>query len=61
MSPDHLTKRVAVLKGYLGIENKRDDVVALEDEALRLGEQLPRQGHEESLDHRRRPACLFET
>jgi integrase len=33
MPPDHLTKRVAVLKGYLGIEDKDRDVVALEDEA----------------------------
>ncbi len=36
MPPDHLTKRVAVLKGYLGIEDKHPDVVALEDEVLRL-------------------------
>jgi hypothetical protein len=36
MPPDYLTKRVGVLKGFLGIEDKRPDVVALEDEALRL-------------------------
>jgi integrase len=36
MPPDHFTKRVAVLKGYLGIEDKRPEVVTLEDEALRL-------------------------
>jgi integrase len=36
MPPDYLTKRVAVLKGYLGIEDKRPEVAALEDEALRL-------------------------
>ena len=37
MPPDHLTKRVAVLKGYLGIENKASRaVVALEDKALKM-------------------------
>ena len=41
MPPDHLTKRVAVLKGYLGIEDKDRDVVALEDEALRLRRSTP--------------------
>jgi integrase len=41
MPPDHLTKRVAVLKGCLGIENKNPDVVALEDEALRLRRAAP--------------------
>ena len=41
MPPDHLTKRVAVLKGYLGIEDKHPDVVALEDEALRLRRSTP--------------------
>jgi integrase len=44
MPPDHLTKRVAVLKGYLGIEEKSPEVAALEDEALRLrrSDPLPR-------------------
>ena len=41
MPPDHLTKRVAVLKGYLGIEDKHPEVVALEDEALRLRRSTP--------------------
>ena len=41
MPPDHLTKRVAVLKGYLGIEDKDPEVVALEDEALRLRRSTP--------------------
>ena len=36
MPPDYLTKRVGVLKGHLGIEDKRPEVIALEDEALRL-------------------------
>ncbi|MGH9125230.1 MAG: tyrosine-type recombinase/integrase [Acidimicrobiales bacterium] len=36
MSPDHVTERVAVLKGHLGIEDKRPGTVELEDEALRL-------------------------
>jgi hypothetical protein len=36
MSADYLTKRVAVLKEYLGIANKRPEVVAREEEALRL-------------------------
>jgi integrase len=41
MPPDYFTKRVGVLKGYLGIENKRPEVVALEDEALRLRRSSP--------------------
>ena len=41
MPPDHLTKHVAVLKGYLGIEDKQAHVVALEDEALRLRRSTP--------------------
>jgi site-specific recombinase XerD len=41
MPPDHLTKRVAVLKGYLGIEEKDPEVAALEDEALRLRRSTP--------------------
>ena len=41
MPPDHLTKRVAVLKGYLGIEDKHPEVVALEDEAFRLRRSTP--------------------
>ncbi len=42
MPPDYLTKQVAVLKGHLGIEDKRPDVMALEDEALRLRRQPAR-------------------
>lgn len=34
--PDHLTRRVAALKDHLGVEEKRPETVALEDEALRL-------------------------
>jgi integrase len=41
MPPDHFTKRAGVLKGHLGIEDKRSDVVALEDQALRLRRQPP--------------------
>ncbi|HSS10596.1 MAG TPA: hypothetical protein VLL25_11970 [Acidimicrobiales bacterium] len=40
--PDYFTKRVEVLKGQLGIEEKRPDVMAMEDEALRLRRQPPR-------------------
>ncbi len=36
MPPDFLTERVGVLKGHLGIEDKRPEIRALEDEALRL-------------------------
>jgi integrase len=36
MSPDYFTKRVGLLKSVLGIEDKRPEVAALEDEALRL-------------------------
>lgn len=39
MSPDYVTRRVGVLKGRLGIEEKRADTVAREDEALRLFRQ----------------------
>lgn len=39
MPADYVTKRVAVLKEHLGIEDKRPDTVALEDEALRLHRQ----------------------
>lgn len=44
MSPDHLTKRVAVLKSYLRIENKQPATIAAENEALRLyrGDPQPR-------------------
>jgi integrase len=41
MPPDYLTKQVGVLKGYLGIENKRPEVAALEEEALRLRRSPP--------------------
>lgn len=36
MSPDYLTKRVAVLKSHLGIEDKQPATVTAEDEALRM-------------------------
>jgi integrase len=39
MGADYLTKQVAVLKGYLGIANMRPEVVARQDEALRLFRQ----------------------
>jgi integrase len=35
-APGRVAKRLAVLKGHLGIEDKRPETVALEDEALRL-------------------------
>ena len=41
MPPDYLTKRVAVLKGYLGIEEKHPEVVPLKNEALRLRRATP--------------------
>ena len=41
MPPDYLTRRDAVLKGHLGIEDKRPETIALEDEALRLHRQPP--------------------
>ncbi len=34
--PGRVTKRLAVLKGHLGVEDKRPETVALENEALRL-------------------------
>jgi integrase len=37
--PDYFTKQVAVLKGHLGIEDKRPETVKLEEEALRLRRQ----------------------
>jgi integrase len=36
MPPDYVTKRVAVLKEHLGIEDKHPETVAREEEALRL-------------------------
>jgi integrase len=41
LAPDLLTKRVAVLKGYLGIENKAAAIMELENEALRLRRTSP--------------------
>jgi integrase len=41
MSPDYVTRRVGVLKGRLGIEEKKPDTVTREDEALRLFRQQP--------------------
>ena len=34
--PDYATKQLQVLKGYLGVENKKPETIALENEALRL-------------------------
>jgi integrase len=42
LAPDLLTKQVAVLKGHLSIERKSPEVVALEDEALRLRRSAPK-------------------
>lgn len=41
MPPDYVTRRVALLKGCLGIEDKRRETVAREDEALRLFRSEP--------------------
>ncbi len=41
MPPDYLTRRVAALKVHLGIEQKRPETLAREDEALRLFRQAP--------------------
>lgn len=41
MPPDYLTRRVAALKDHLGVDEKRPDTVALEDEALRLFRSSP--------------------
>jgi integrase len=43
MPPDRVTKRVALLKEHLGIANKRAETIALEDEALRIYRQPPKQ------------------
>jgi integrase len=40
--PDYFTKQVGVLKGHLGIEDKRPETIELEDEALRLRRLPPR-------------------
>lgn len=44
MPPDYVTKRVALLKSHLGIENKQSATIAAENEALRLyrGDPQPR-------------------
>ena len=36
LSSNYMTKRLQVLKGYLGVEAKKPQTIALEDEALRL-------------------------
>jgi integrase len=41
LAPDLLTKQVAVLKGYLGIERKDPKIVADEDKALELRRSAP--------------------
>jgi integrase len=41
MPPDYVTKRVAVLKEHLGIEDKRPETVALEDQALEVYRRPP--------------------
>jgi integrase len=41
MPPDHVTRRMALLKEYFGIADKRPETVALEDEALRLFRSRP--------------------
>jgi integrase len=41
MPPNHLTKRVAILKEHLGIAVKATDTIAREDEALRLFRKAP--------------------
>jgi site-specific recombinase XerD len=41
LAADYVTKRVAVLKEHLGIETKSPEVIAREDEALRLYRQKP--------------------
>jgi hypothetical protein len=41
MAADYVTKQVAVLKEHLGIETKSPEVIAREDEALRLHRQPP--------------------
>ena len=41
MPPDYLTRRVAILKEHLGIEQKSAETIAREDEALRLFRQPP--------------------
>ncbi|MDP9388788.1 MAG: hypothetical protein M3Q48_12970 [Actinomycetota bacterium] len=39
LAPDYVTKRVAVLKERLGIEDKKSETIAREDQALRLFRQ----------------------
>jgi integrase len=41
MPPDHVTRRVALLKEHLGIADKRPETIALENEALRLFRSRP--------------------
>ncbi|MGH9298580.1 MAG: hypothetical protein ACRDZT_01535 [Acidimicrobiales bacterium] len=36
LTPDRVTKRLQVLKGYLGVEDKKEETIALEEDALRL-------------------------
>jgi hypothetical protein len=41
MPPDYFTKRVGILKGQLGIEDKQPETITLEGEALRLRRRPP--------------------
>jgi integrase len=41
MPPDHVTRRMGLLKEHLGIADRRPETVALEDEALRLFRSRP--------------------
>jgi len=50
MPPDHVTKRVALLKEHLGIANKRPETLSLEDEALRLFRRSPHR-HSQQTGH----------
>lgn len=60
MPPDYLTRRVAALKDHLGVEEKRPENVALEDEALRLFRSRLRRGPRARQARRRRAGCRAE-
>jgi integrase len=57
MPAEYLTRQVAKLKAHLGIATKRPEVVALEDEALRLFRQKPGPGRRACGALPRRAAC----
>ena len=57
MPPDYLTKRVGVLKGYLGIEDKRPESSPSKKRHSACADCLPHHGRTAGRDHRPAAGC----